>query len=359
MKNVGIIISDITNRAGTERAVSNLANILCQNGYGVVILSVDTTNGDCKYYLSENIFIEHLGLDIESHNPFRKVSSYIKLIKVLPRLIEKYQLEILFGTYSLYNCLISSFSKKLITVGCEHFNYENASKVHRGLRKKFYKKLSAVVVLTERDKKNYSFLTNIYAVPNSLSFVPKRQSTCENKEMISVGRMTRQKGFDLLLESAVFMQKEIPDWHLSIYGNGKDRGLLEEKIKEKKLEEFVTLKDFVSDIENVYSNASLYLSSSRWEGMPMVLLEAQSCGLPVVSFDCPCGPSDVVEEGNTGFLVPLENVELFAKKVISLATDNTKRIAFGKAAAKESYRFSTEVVAEKWISLLKSLEKDE
>lgn len=356
MKKVGIIISNITNGAGTERAVSNLANILSKNGYEVLLISVVSTEGECKYHLNDGINIMHLGLCIENQNIVKKLGAYIQLEKKLRYILKLYQFDILFGTYSLYNCLISRFTKDMYTIGCEHFNYESAKKIHRFLRKLFYPKLSAIVVLTERDKNNYFFLKNVYVIPNSLSFIPHTFASCKNKEMISVGRMVYQKGFDLLIESAIYMKHKIPDWHLTIYGNGKEKEELKQKIDVYGLNDFISLHDFVSDIETVYYSASIYLSSSRYEGMPMVLLESQSCGLPAVAFDCPCGPSDVIINGQTGFLIPLANIQLFAEKVITLALDEQTRVEFGRKAVQESVRFSTKSIEKKWLTLIEKLQ---
>lgn len=353
MKNIGIVITNITEIGGTERAVTNLSNILSKK-YNVFVISVDSKEGNCKYQLNESVKIIHLGLNIENKNLLNKFIEYKKLLKKIKCFTKKYNSDYLIGTLLMFNCLISKI-KSVKTIGCEHFNYQNANKIHKILRKKCYKKLNAVVLLTQKDKENYNFLNNTYVIPNSLSFITEKKSDCQKKEMISVGRLAKQKGFDYLLEIAKILKIKLPDWHISIYGEGPEKENLERNIKENSLTDFVQIKEPTQDIINVYLNSSVYLSTSRWEGLPMVLIEAQHCGLPAVAFDCNYGPSDIIINNKTGFLCKCFDTKNFANKVIELCSDDKKLLSFGKEASKNSLRFSTNHIELEWNTLLENL----
>ncbi len=355
MKNIAIVLTDITRPAGTERAVVNLSNILADNlGYAAFIVSTDTTDGAPYYPVHNNVEILHGGLHVSRAKGTAKITEYVKLYRLLTALIADKRLDYVIGTYSTFNALITK-CKRVKTIGCEHFNYDSASKIHNAIKRLFYKKLSRVVVLTHRDAQRYRFLSNVSVIPNSLSFAPKTQSDCMKKEIISVGRLVRQKGFDLLIEAAVMIKKRIPDWHITIYGEGPDKESLLNQIQKNQIQDFVTIKPYTKNIASVYQNAGMYVSSARWEGMPMVLLESQSCGLPAVAFDCPCGPSDIVINGKTGFVVELGDMQRFADCIVELAENEKERCVFGKNAAEASGRFSTEAVAQLWSDLLESL----
>ncbi|MBD5403649.1 MAG: glycosyltransferase family 4 protein [Treponema sp.] len=354
MHKISIILTDITKQAGTERAVVNLANIFISLGYSVRILSTDSETGISPYSLKSEVEIIHLGLRIATAKGFSKINEYKKLKQKIGLIIKSENVDCLIGTYSLFNALITKIHG-VKTIGCEHFNYESAPKVHRLIRRFFYPKLDAVVVLTERDKKHYVFLKNACVIPNSLSFTPRTFSSCRNKKMISLGRLTKQKGYDLLIDSMSMIKDEITDWSVEIFGAGEDKESLEHKIHENGLEDILSIKPPVSDVESVYSSSSIYLSSSRYEGLQMTLLEAQSCGVPCIVFDCPCGPAEIVEDNKTGFVVPLGDRKYFAKKILELVENERMRIEFGKNAAIEAGRFSSESVAEKWENLLAKL----
>jgi glycosyltransferase involved in cell wall biosynthesis len=357
MINIGIILTNITNGAGTERAVSNLANILVKN-HKVLIISTDSYFGESKYILNSEVSIFHLGLKIgEKNELLKKIYYYYLLINKLKIICSKNNITCLIGTYSLFNVLVTFLPRKIKKIGCEHFNYESAGKIQKILRRIFYSNLSQVVVLTERDKQNYKFLTNCSVIPNSFSFIPSRMSSCEEKLIISVGRLNYQKGYDLLLDIAVLLKEKIPDWHIIIYGDGEEKTKLMNKIQQLNINKFVTIHNFVNEIEGIYEKAGIYISTSRFEGFPMVLLEAQSCGVPAVSFDCPCGPSDIIIENKTGYLVPLGDIKGFADRVLELANNTTKRIGFGKSASESAKRFNTDNISKLWNNLLENLEE--
>ena len=351
-----IIIQDITKIAGTERAVCNLANILIKK-QDVCIVSTDSAKGNAGYEIDANINLIHLGLNICTARKIKKIHEYVKLYR---RIVEIAQIGlncVFIGSYSLFNVLMTFLPKRIHTIGCEHFNYESAGRIHKLFRRVFYKRLNAVVCLTERDASCYSFIKKdrLFVIPNSLPFECKSLSDCTAKRIVAVGRLTKQKGFDLLLESAAIMKERIPDWHLDIYGEGEDENILITKINELQLQNFVSLQGITKNIREEYDRSSIIVVSSRWEGFSLVLAEAQNCGVPAVTFDCPCGPADIVMNGETGFVVPLFDTKALAEKTIELALDENKRKLFGNRAHDLSKRFSSESVAVKWENLLAKL----
>lgn len=355
MKTIAILITDISTIGGTERAVINLSNILAEEEYKVYIISIDSFVGKPAYPLNEKVTVITRKFNTQVHKPLQKILNYKKMKKFVSQFVREKSIDYLIGTLCIYNCIITNI-KNVKTIGCEHFNYQSAGLIHQLLRKMSYKNLDSVVVLTEKDKENYHFLNNVSVIPNSLSFKPKSSSSLEKKEMISIGRLTCQKGYDILIDTASILRKKLPDWHITIYGDGEDKTSLTDKIEELCLQDYVFIKPPVKDVEAVYKSASIYLSSSRWEGLPMVMIEAQCCGLPIVSFDCNYGPSDIIKDGESGYLIECFDKDVFVEKTIKIATDLSLRKKFGAKAIETSRKFSTETIKEKWLKLLKDLE---
>lgn len=351
---IAILLTDITKRAGTERAVVNLANILVSLGFSVRIFSTDSFEGNATYDLSVEVEIIHFGLKIVEATGFAKFNEYKQLRQKIQKCISEKEVDCIIGTYSLFNVLIARI-KGIKTIGCEHFNYGNAGRLHRLARRFFYPYLDAVVVLTEEDKKHYNFLHNCYVIPNSCSFTTGIKSTWDERKILAIGRYTKQKGFDLLVEAASKLKNEFPDWMFCVVGSGEEEQKLRNLIRQHNLNGYISLSPPTNDVIPLYKTASIYCMSSRWEGLPMVLIEAQSCGLPIVSFNCPEGPSEIIQDGVNGFLCEPENSTDLAEKLKILMENDKLRKTFGKRAFESSKRFSTERIAEKWKRLLGNL----
>lgn len=346
MTEIKIIIANITKRAGTERAVTNLANILIELKYDVKIISIGSKNGSSPYNLNPKVKIRHLGLPFEKHDIFFVCFHYYRIFNKLKDECRKRCIFI--GTSPEINTLITLFKKKSLLIGCEHFNYEANSLVEKLLKRLFYRKLDLVVPLTERDRRNYFYLHNTVPIPNSLSFVSNKPSSCKEKKIISLGRLTKQKGYDLLIEVISLIQTDLKGWKVEIYGNGEEKENLLNKIKMKNLESLITINNPVENVEDIYMESSIYLSPSRWEGFPMVLLEAQASGLPCIAFDYPCGASEIISDGETGFVIKNFDIKMFSRKLLELVNDTDKRILFGKNAYALSSRYSSQNIGKIW-----------
>ena len=220
------------------------------------------------------------------------------------------------------------------------------------------KRYDEFLVLTEEDKKDWGD-SKIKVINNPLSFDSKEISSCKNKKIISVGRLTKQKGFDILIDVWKKVREKHSDWILEIYGEGNLKKELQSKIDSLNLTDSLLLKGSEKNIQSKYLEGSIYVMSSRYEGFGMVLIEAMSCGLPLVSFDCPCGPKDIIKDGENGFLIKFGNIEQMIEKINYLIENEDKRIEMGKKSKKLSYNYSEEEIMNQWKELFENLLKCE
>lgn len=354
MKKIQIYISDISKRAGTERAVCNLANLLTTYGnYSVEIVSIETNNTKSPAYeLSKKVNVINLNLSYSKNLFFRLFRHFLTL-----HLIKKTSSgsDFIIGTEYYINYLFCFLRKSLIKIGCEHTNYDKPGLHHKLLRRIFYPKLNAVVMLTENDTKRYTFLKNKYTIPNSLSFETSKYANFQSKTFLAVGRLNYQKGFDMLINIAKNIKKELPDWKIEIYGDGEDKTKLLEQIENNHLQDYVFIKSPTTNIVDVYTNSSIYLLSSRFEGFPMVLLENQACGVPTISFNCPEGPSEIIENGINGYLIDMFDLDDFAQKAIYVAKNESLWNSMSQQSIIHSKKYIPENIYLLWDELFQNL----
>jgi len=216
------------------------------------------------------------------------------------------------------------------------------------------KKLSKFIILTNEEANNWPELQNITVINNPLSFYPEKTSNCSSHKVIAVGRYSYQKGFDLLIKSWSLISKKHPDWKLYIYG-GEDRKEFINQVKGLQLESSCFLEDAVTNIMNKYCESSIFVLSSRFEGFGMVITEAMACGVPAVSFACPCGPKDIIKDGIDRLLVENGNIQELADKICYLIEHEDIRKEMGKQARINVERFKIENIALQWKELFDSL----
>lgn len=216
------------------------------------------------------------------------------------------------------------------------------------------RRLDAFVILTDEDRKAWGNVPNIHVIPNFITDIPSVQSSCQNKMVVAVGRYTRQKGFDMLLKAWRKVEDVRQDWRLKIIGAG-DSSEYSHLAQELQLK-CVEFGGPVKDVNEVFGQSSIMAFSSRYEGFGMVLIEAMACGVPTVSFACPCGPSDIITDGNDGYLVPAFDIDMFAQRLLSLMSADKERIEMGLRARDNMMRFRQVDVMHSWMALFSSFQ---
>ena len=236
--------------------------------------------------------------------------------------------------------------------------FENSTLLHRIItywKRRKLRNLDRLVALTQGDANDWKRVCpHTCVIPNVVHLNESgNYSRCESKKAIFVGRFDVQKDFGTMLNVWTLIQKRHPEWILNVYGNGKLKPIFENLLAEKNLN--VVIHPAVPDIMEKYKEASMLLMTSLYEPFGLVLVEAMSCGLPVVAFNCPYGPAAIITDGTDGFLVDDRNINAFADRVCQLMEDENLRQRMGQAAILSAQRFNSETIMPQWKCLFTNL----
>lgn len=355
---------------GVERVLTTKANYFAEVlGYDIYIILTDGKDKTPYYTLSPQIHLINLDINFEElwHLSFiQKTVAYLSKQRIYQKRLKKTLLDIKPDiTVSLlrreinFITSIKDGSKKLGELHVNKDNYRNFENDNTNWAKELFakwwmnnltkklNKLDSFVVLTQEDKEKWTNIDNLIVIPNPLSYFPDKQSTLTEKQVIAVGRYVYQKGFDLLLEVWSLVVQQHPDWKLKIYGGGNRESYIKQA-QELGIEKHCMLEPATSDITGKYCESSIFVLSSRFEGFGLVLVEAMSCGLPCVSFACPCGPKDIISENKDGFLVENGNIKVMASRLCQLIENEKLRKQMGEQALFKSRKFNINEIGKKW-----------
>lgn len=369
-------IAGTCHSGGMERVLANKANYLAAHGFEVVIVTTDQQGRQPFFQLDQRIRCIDLNVNYEENNgksflnkllhyPFKQFIHKERLKKVLRE--EKNDVTVsMFCNDVSFITDIKDGSRKVLEI---HFSKLKRLQYNRKgiwrwadlwrsrMDERLVRRFDKFVVLTKEDAAYWGALPNLEVIPNACTFFPEHPSPLNSRLVIAVGRYTYQKGFDRLIKAWNRVGKEFPDWRLQIIGDGEEKEQLQQLITHYQLEKQVKLIPPTKQLNAIYQEASFLVMSSHYEGLPMVLIEAQAFGLPVVSFACKCGPRDIIKDGENGFLVEEGNVGQLAAKIKLLMTNNGLLVEMGKQARVNARRYDENKIMTRWINLFNSLEK--
>lgn len=367
--------------SGMERVLTLKANYFAEHfGYDIHIILTDGKDKRPYYKLHPSITIHQLEINYDElygRSLPKRIYGYWKKQRLYKKRLNECLCNIRPDiTISLLRREINFISKMedaSIKLGEIHFNKSNYREFSdnrlpyfiqrivkqywmRQLIKQLHK-MKYFIVLSHEDAAEWTELNNVTVIYNPLPFLPDKQSDTTSKQVIAVGRYMPQKGFDRLIPAWKIVNQRHPDWTLSIYGDGM-RQQLQQQIDKLEISSSCLLKHSVENIVEKYCESSIFVLSSRYEGFGMVIIEAMACGVPPVSFTCPCGPRDIITDGKNGLLVENGDIEGLAEKICYLIENEKLRLEMGKQARADIDRFKIENIAMQWKTLFESVLKN-
>ena len=376
------LLDSLAEPGGVERVLTDKMNYLVNNGFEVTVVTYQQGNHPIIFPL--NSTIKHIDTNTPFYTIYRfnRIKRIFKLLEVKRQFRRKIQniinIEnpniIIITTYGLPTCgivaeldtkaklIVEAHAPKSMTV---EGNIHSKNKFRRFVDKVYneyqcrkVKKFDLLVLLTEssyRDWKNIA--KNYIVIPNPVTYYP--ESTLRNntplKRIIAVGRLHPQKGYDRLIEAYAMISNQCPEWHVDIYGIGDEKQHLSELIDHFKMQNKIYIHPATLNIYEEYFASSFFVLSSRFEGLPLVLLEAMSCGLPCLSFKCKYGPEDIIENGINGLLAKDGDVKDLAAKILWMCNHERERESMGVQARKTSEKYKKDNIMPLWVDLFNSL----
>ena len=346
---------------GAERVAATLVNHWSAGGHNVALLTVASRDLDF-YALDAGVTRIALDLNRSSRNRRDFVIDNFKRLRKLRAAIREFKPEVILSFLDTTNVrvLLASIGTGIPVIVEEHTDPTQSSlgRTVKLLRRLLYKRARAVVVLhpgIARWASGFVRSEAIYVIPNPISPQFHQNGRAKRAEdgrrVIAIGRLEAVKGFDMLLGAFARSAQQHPGWTLKVIGDGSQREQLHALAAALQIDDRVSWELAVKEPEKELHRANLFVLSSRYEGFPMVLLEAMACGLPVVSFDCPSGPRAIIHDGEDGLLVPSNEVEALAEAMSHLMGSEDERKRLGERAARAVERFGLAEIADMWTAV--------
>lgn len=360
---------------GIENCVVNLANMLCGK-YEVEIACTYMLYGKPAFNLDSRVKVKYLIDDkkpnrdaflnsLRHFNIFGSLKEGIYALntlylrkKTMIKYITNADYDIIISSRDIFNFLVSKYGREdSLKIAWEHNHYHGDLKYADKIVSSVYNMNYLVLVSQElsdfyESRMKLSKCRAIY-IPNALEYIPDSRSTLKNKKLISVGRLSPEKGYMDLLKIFKEFSKERRGYTLDIIGDGDERGHLEEYIRKNHLGNKVFLhgfqkKDYIYD---KLEQSSIYLMSSYTESFGLVLLEAMSCGVPCISFSSAEGANSIIEDGKNGFIIQNRDIYQYVDKLKLLVDDFDLRVKMGKNAYKDVFKYSKSNIVKYWLNL--------
>ena len=357
---------------GVERFVCAMANHLVEEGMDVTVGTVDTAPHEVRYTLHPSVRVVSAhatpGAGASEHGPAGSHSRWARAARLfraqwrigrgLAQLARTQPADVIVlnGLTTACSALVFGRSHARRTICCDHNHFHARSRVWRRLRGWLYPKVAAVVSLTEADAPKFRALNlRTEVIYNASALHADAPALPATLRVLAVGRHVAQKGFDLLIEAWPKVARELPEARLRIVGDGALRAEAEQLARARGVVGSVEFLPPTSEIEREYREAAVFVLPSRYEGMPLALLEAQAMGVPCVAFDCPTGPAEILTP-ETGLLVPLGDTVALAQALMRLLRDGALRERMAHAAIERSRGvFGESAHFQRWTALVRAV----
>ena len=361
---------------GIEKCVVNLANTLC-NRYEVEIATCYKLYEESAFPLDPRVKVIYLNGSLkpnhdEIRNALRRKNPIsimkegtfgLKVLyarkKTMVQYIMNTDADVIISTRDIFNYWVSGYAKDgVLKIGWEHNHFHDNYKYANNV-KNSAKNLDYLVLVSDELQKFYAKeLRNTSCmsimIPNSIDSLPDTMAPLKEKRLISVGRLSKEKGYLDLLRIYKKLSINHPDWTLDIIGDGPERDSLKDFIHKNHLEDKVTLHGFQGKeyIDKLLHKSSIYLMTSFTESFGIVLIEAMSHGIPCIAFDSAEGAREIITSGSNGFLIKNRNQDAMIRKIEDLMKNEKLRIKIGKQARESVHKYTSDVVGEEWFSLI-------
>ena len=349
---------------GAERVMVTLSNAWARRGWEVTLLTYDDGAEQPFFPLDPAVNWLPLGIRGDSTNVFHGLQQNLQRLWRLRQAITRSKPDVVISFLDQTNVMVLAATTQLgVPALVSERNdpaYQPLGRAWQLLRRCLYPRASSVVVQTAAAKRYFppAVQRRTRIIPNpvvaervdtrDIAMAPADAEFC----LVAAGRLTEQKGFDLLLCAFAEIAVRHPSWSLTIWGEGPLRGQLTAQRDAFGLASRVALPGRTSRLPQALTRADLFVLSSRYEGFPNILCEAMAQGLPVVSFDCPSGPSEILRPGIDGLLVPRDDVAALAAALDRLMGDDEQRRALAKRSPEIVNRFGLDRILAEWDTLL-------
>lgn len=378
MRKVAYIYNNFTTIGGVEKVWSDKMNYLAEHNSQVYFITASQGNHPFSFPLSAKVI--HIDLNIRFHTQYQY--KYPKRLWIKWRLKKDFKKKLenvlsdinpdflITTTYREADviCNLKYKGKKIIESHCTklhtHINEQPDTNMLKGIIEHLWawrynriieRKSDVVVTLTQNDAQQWKKAPYTTIIPNLIIPPQVQVKNYATRRAIAAGRLTYQKGFDLLITAWKGVHEKHPDWQLDIFGEGDERSKLTEQIASLDLTQSIFIHHATSNIWNEYANSSIYILSSRFEGFGLVLAEAMNSGLPCISFNCPHGPSEIITHKEDGLLVDNGNTKELADAMCYLIENEKTRKEYGEKAKENARRYSPEVIMPQWEHLFNTL----
>lgn len=353
---------------GAQRICATLANHWAGQGWDVTLVTLSEVESDF-YLLDSRIRRVGMGRAVDSLNIFVAVYQNVRRVVSLRKELRLAGRAVAISFMDSNNVLLALAGfgcPDAICIGTEHIHPPRIvlGRAWSMLRKLSYRYLWAVVALT-RDSASWisrhTFARRVEVIPNAVQWpLPVGNPTVapppkRGGRLLGVGRLTSQKGFDVLLRCFAQVAPAFEDWQLVILGEGDQRPVLEGMIHQLELSGRVEMPGNVGNVAEWYSASDIYVMTSLYEGFPMTLIEAMSHGLAVISFDCETGPREIIRDGINGILVEDGDADSMLCQLMELMLDQPRRATMGDRAREVRTRLSVEVVSKQWEAMFEEV----